>query len=92
MLFYYELGKGNCMRVYGIIPDLIIILGGLKYLVGLAITPFFVVTFLLTAFFLLTLLGLFFSKSGLYAVDQYTKADRDPVMRELLSAARKVNK
>ena len=91
-LFYFELGKGTTARFYQIIPDLIIILGGLKFLMGVDITPSFSVMFVLTVFFMLTVLGYFINKTGLYAVDRYVQASKDPVQKELLEAARRINK
>ena len=91
LLFYFELGKGTTARFYQFIPDIIIILGGMKYLLGVDLTATFTKTFVLVALALFTLMGYFINKTGLYEVDRYVIASKDPVQREMLAAARAIN-
>ena len=92
LLFYFELGKGTIGRMYQFIPDIIIILGGMKYLLDIDVTRNFVIIFGLIVVFGFTLIGLVISKTGLYEVDKYVQASKDPVQTELLNAARRINK
>lgn len=92
VLFYFELGKNNLARLYQFIPDVIIILGGVKYLLNVDLKPVHVLTSVLVIFLLFTFLGYFINKTGLYAIDKYVQANKDPVQSELLESARLVKK
>ena len=91
-LFYFELGKNNLARLYQFIPDVIIILGGVKYLLNVDLKPIHVLTSVLIIFLLFTFLGYFINKTGLYSIDKYVQASKDPVQSELLEGARLVKK
>jgi len=91
-LFYFELGKNNTARIYQFIPDIVIILGGLKYLLNFNITPTFTIIFALIIVILFTFLGIFINKSGLYKTDKIIQTGKDPVMNEVYQAALKINK
>ena len=92
IIFYFELGKGQTQRFYGFIPEIIIILGGLKYLFNINLTNSQMITLILVICTLFIFIGLFVRKSGLWVVDKYVQAEKDPVQNEILSAARKINK
>jgi len=92
ILFYFELGKGTTARFYQFIPDVIIILGGLKFLLGVDVTPKFTIIFLFVVVFGFTGLGWILKKTGFYDIDRYVQASKDPVQSEILEAARKINK
>lgn len=92
LLSYFEIGKGTIARFYQFIPDIIIIIGGVKYLLNVNITPTHVIIIFIGGFTLFVLLGLFLKKSGLYETDKNIQANNDPVQSEILKAARKINK
>ena len=90
LLFYLELGRGTASRFYGWIPEMIILIGGLKYLLGIELTPKIILLALFLMASLMTLGGYFIKKTGLYDVDRYVQANKDPVTKEILDKIRKI--
>lgn len=91
VLFCFELGRSTSARFYAWLPELIIILSGLKYLLNLTL-EWWQIAIIIPGFVLIFIvMGYFIHKLGLYNVDQYVKASRDPVQTEILTAARKIN-
>lgn len=91
LLFYYEQGKGQLNRFYSFLPDVIIILGGVKYLLKIDLTPTQVVTITICAMLGFTVLGYVIKHTGLYDEDSKVRAGKDPVMGEIYNAAKKIN-
>jgi hypothetical protein len=91
LMFHFELGKSQVARFYCWIPEIIIIIGGLKYLLGINMTKKFIITFFVTIIIIFTIVGLIIHKTGLYNVDRYVQTSKDPVQTEILLAARKIN-
>jgi len=90
-LFYFELGKNQVARFYQFIPDVIIILGGLKYLFGVEFSNETMAVLIIGGVFGFALTGYLLKRWKLYDIDQYVHADKNPVEKELLAAARKIN-
>jgi len=91
-LFYFELGKNQIARFYQFIPDIIIILGGLKYLFGIELTNKVMMTLIFFGVFGFALVGYLLKRYKFYDIDQYVHADKNPVQQEILMAARRINK
>lgn len=91
-LFYFELGKGQVARVYQWVPDVFIILGGLKLLFDIEFSKGAMGSIVIGGVLLMTGFGFFLKHTGLWDVDQYVKAKKDPVFEEILRAARRINK
>lgn len=89
ILFYFELGRGTASRFYGWLPECIVVVGGLKYLMGWELSKTSIVLSFIGIAVLMFLAGLFVKKTGLYDADRYVQASKDPVTNELLQAARK---
>lgn len=92
LLFHFELGKNSIGRFSGIIPDILIYLGALKYLFHIDLTihqMIFGTIGLLVAFMFL---GLIIHKTGLYEIEQKVRASKDPVASEIYESAKKINK
>ena len=89
-LFYFELGRGSASRFYGWVPEMIIIVGGLKYLLGFNLTKEGIVVGFLIVATLMFFFGLFIKRSGLYDVDRYVQTQKDPVMSEILEGVRRI--
>lgn len=90
-LNYFETGKGLTARFYQWIPELIIILGGMKYLLGIEFSKPMLLFIGLMATLWFIGFGRFLIKSGIYGVDRYTQTRNDPVWSEILEAARVIN-
>lgn len=91
LLFYYEQGKGQLNRFYSFLPDVIIILGGIKYLLGYDLSRNQVIFIVCLSILLFTLLGYFVKHTGLWDVDSRVRAGKDPVMGEIYEAAKRIN-
>lgn len=91
ILFYFELGKGQVARFYQFLPDIIIILGGLKYLFGVDLTHCEMIIFMLLLILLFIIVGFTLKKLGLYDIDCIVSAERNIVVKEQYMAAKKIN-
>ena len=90
-VFYFELGKGQTSRLWGPIPEIMIIIGGLKYLFGMNMTKTDMILFFGVILFSFFIIGFIFKKLGFYDVDMKVQASKDPVKDEMYKAAKKIN-
>jgi hypothetical protein len=91
-MFHFELGRSQVTRFYGWIPEIIIIIGGLKYLLGVNMSKTFIIIFFSITVIIFTIIGIIIHKTGLYNVDRYVQTNKDPVQSEILEAARIIKK
>jgi hypothetical protein len=87
-LTYFEIGKAFIGRFYQIIPDAIIMVGGIKYLVGLEVGKNFLPLFLVCMVLIIYFTGLVLKLTRLYDTEMKVKANINPVEAKLLKAAK----
>lgn len=90
-LFYFELGRGTYARFYSWIPEILIILGGLKYLFNINMNKLQMITGFIILILLFVNSGLLVKKFGFYDIDRRVQVSKDPVMNEIYKAAIKIN-
>jgi len=89
--FYFDITNSQTSWITGKLPE-IVSLGVLLSFFGVTITKTGTVIWALTLFVAMALLGVLLKKTGVYDVEQYVTAEIHPVTKELLEAARKINK
>lgn len=89
--FYIDITISQISWITGKLPELM----ALVYLTekfGLTLTLYQVILICILSLLSLFGLGLLIHRLGIYEVEQYTNAKRNPVTNEMLSAARKINR
>ncbi len=88
---YFDITNSQTSWLTGKLPELVS-LGVLLNFFGITLTKTSTLIGALIIFILMTLCGIYLKKSGIYHIEQYVQADINPVQKELLQAARKINK
>lgn len=89
--FYFNIIVAEISWISGKFPELMAVVY-LAEKMGLTITKQGIITFTLLGFVSLVLLGVLWKHTGIYDVSMYVGARMDPVQKELLEAARRINK
>jgi hypothetical protein len=89
--FYFDITNSQTSWVTGKLPELVS-LGVLLDFFGVNLTKTQVIIFTPIIFCFIVFLGWVLKKSEIYDIEQYVSADINPVQKELLEAARKVNR
>lgn len=87
-LFYLEVGKQQYGRLQ-FINELFIVIGGIKYLLGVDLQPVHVVVIVGIAFASFVIIGFLTWQTGLFDVEQKTMTQKNPIMRRIYEAANK---
>ena len=88
--FYIDLSISQITWFTGKLPEIMAVLY-LAEKFGFVITGKMLIVICLAGIGGLIVVGYIWKNAGLYDVDQFVKASKDPVQKELLSAARKIN-
>ena len=89
--FYIDLSISQVTWFTGKLPEIM----AASYIAekfGFVITGKMLIVISLVGIICLIVFGYIWKNAGLYDVDQYVKASKDPVQKEILSAARKINR
>jgi hypothetical protein len=89
-VWYFELGRGQCSRIYGYIPEIMMILMGLKFLFKIEFTTPQLIILFIAVFVSFITIGLIYKKSGLYDKERSVQNSKDPIMNEVLNNTRKI--
>jgi len=90
--FYIDVGVEQVAWISNKGPDLMAIVYFTEKIFDIVLNGPTIVNLIIAGLLSLFLLGMFMKKSGLYDVEQYVQADKNPVQKELLEAARRINK
>jgi len=88
--WYFDLGRSSVGRYYAWLPEILIILGGIKYLLGINLSIKVMIMGVLFFVFIFSITGYIFKKTGLYDMQRYIEAERDPITHEMLASARTI--
>ena len=91
-LFYFEMGRAQFGRFYGFIPELMIIIGFIKFVLEVDITAFQSIIFIAVLSTIFFFFGVFWKLSGLFDATVYVTNEKNPVMKEVYTAAKLINK
>ena len=87
---YFDICNSQTSWITGKLPE-IASLGVILHFFGVGITKVTAVTAAILIFVLMTLTGYVLKRTGVYDTEQYVHAEINPVEREVLMAARKIN-
>lgn len=86
--WHFDLGVMQISWVTGKLPELMAVVYLMEKF-GYEMTMTNIATVAIVGTIILVVLGVFWRKSGLYAIDMEIKAKRDPITRELLENTRR---
>jgi hypothetical protein len=89
--FYFEVAAQQIGWITNKFPEIMSVLYLLEKF-GIILVDKQIIILSLAFFIIMVLCGYIWKKIGLFDVERYVNADKDPVQKELLSAARKINK
>jgi len=89
--WYFDQGVRQITWITGKLPELM----SLVYLsekMGVAITKVDIIGIAIVGATILIIFGIFIKRTGLYDIEMYVDALKNPVQHEILTAARKINR
>ncbi len=89
--FYFDISNTQVSWIVGKGPELMSAIYILEKL-GVVLVKKEIIFFIVSAFFFFVVSGVVLKASGVYDIEQYVAAEIQPVQKELLEAARKINR
>lgn len=91
-VWYFEQGRGQCSRLYGYVPEIMVILMGLKFLFKVEFNTVQLIFLFSGIILLFFILGLIYKKSGLYDKERIVQTNKDPIQTEILNNTRDIRR